>query len=45
MSVSRDDLIDMIKRQESRRNAYLSQPALPDGAISGSAACLQLRCN
>lgn len=34
MSVSYNDLIDMIKRQEIRKNACLSQPTLPDEKVS-----------
>lgn len=45
MSVSYNDLIDMIKRQEIRKNACLSQPTLPNEEVSGSVAYLQLRCN
>jgi len=45
MSVSYNDLIDMIKRQEIRKNVCLSQPTLPDQKVSGSVAYLQFRCN
>lgn len=33
MSVSYNDLIDMIKRQEIGKNASLSQPTLPDEKV------------
>lgn len=45
MSVSYNDLIDVIKRQGIRKNACLSQPTLPDEKVSGSVAYFQLRCN
>lgn len=40
MSVSYNDLIDMIKRQEIRKNVCLSQPTLLDEKVSGSVAYL-----
>lgn len=45
MSVSHNDLIDVIKRQGIGENACLSQPTLPNEKVSGSVAYLQLRCN